>query len=146
MLESELLRNAITVSDWRTYLVKHIEQSSFIGYHFPNAVAHVAFDADLTTLGQPPQDMERIGINVSRARRDARVVAAERGRERDGEKLEAPAVTQTQAHDIGEAVQNIMVRRNSQRDVLDERAIALVESRQRVRAALDAEDELVLRV
>lgn len=90
-----------------TRLIQHILQPALLRHHPPHTLTHISLEDNTTAAGQPPEDMKRIRIDA-RGAADAAIIW-QAGVEDDSKGLEAPAVAQSEADEVGEAVQDVVV-------------------------------------
>jgi len=125
-------------------LIKHILQSPLLSNHPLDRLANIALEPDITTPWQPPQDMKRIRIHTRRAGNPP--IIRQTSLQYNPKRLQPPAIPQAEAHEIGKAVKDIVVRGYGENDVFDQAPAALVQGAQRVDAARQTERKDIVAV
>lgn len=105
-------------------LIEHSLQPALFSHNIAHNIRHISLKDDLTATRQPAQDMESVGVYACRVRHAS--VVGQRGLQDDFECLEAPAVAEAEADEVGEAIEDVVVRGNGKDDVFYQGARALV--------------------
>lgn len=129
-----------------THFVLCLGQIQVLVHHSIDLRIMVAFQNDLALLRKPPENIEAVRIDRRVACRHAAVGTRQGERSVDNERLQTAAVTEREAHDLGEAFQDFGVGRDLELDVLDVSTAALVERSERADSGGDVEVKDVLAV
>ena len=125
-------------------LIKHILQSPLLSHHPLDRLANIALEPDITTPRQPPEDMKRIRIHTRRAGHPP--IIRQTSLQYNPKRFQPPAIPQAKAHEIGKAIEDIVVRGYGENDMFDQAPAALVQGAQRVDAARQTERKDIVAV
>ena len=109
-----------------THIVQILRQIQVLLHHLADLLAHVALEHHLALPRQPPQDVESVGVDGRVAARAAAFRAWQDEGRVDNEALQTPTVAQLETDDFGEALQDFVVSWDSDAEVFDLAARALV--------------------